>query len=104
LLSKKLPGIGIFPVELKVRWEATAKVAQALQQLITAGFPRNREVASIEDVHLNVVAFPQTECLDNGAGKPDGEAVSPFCNPHAVLLSDIRLTISISSAMRSIDG
>src|SRR5216684_517962 len=47
LVSKKLPGIRLVPIELEVGRKAPAEGAQALQQLFTPGLARDAERAGV---------------------------------------------------------
>src|SRR5271170_2268426 len=85
LLSKKLTGIRVFPVELEIGGQATAEGAKAFQQLLTSGLARNAELTPVVDVDFDLVALFQLQCFDHGGGKADGQAVAPFCDLHEIL-------------------
>src|SRR5437879_4226336 len=74
LVSKKLPGIRLFPVELEIGREAPAESAQALQQLITPGLARDAKLTTICDMDFDVIARFQLKSLDHRGRKADGEA------------------------------
>src|SRR6266851_785381 len=84
LVSKKLPGIRLFPVELEVGRKPPAEGAQALQQLITPGLARNAERAAVGHVDFDVIAGFKLQRLDHGGGKTDSEAVAPFGDVHGI--------------------
>src|SRR5829696_8997651 len=83
LVSKKLPGIRLVPVELEVGGEATAEGAKALQQLVASRLARNAELSSLRDVDFDLVAFLEAERFDHDGGKANRKAVPPFCDLHA---------------------
>src|SRR5215471_11425128 len=84
LVSKKLPGIRLVPIELEIGGKAPAEGAQALQQLLATRLARDREVARIDDMDLDIVAFLQLERFDHRRRKADGEAVAPLCDLHRI--------------------
>jgi hypothetical protein len=77
-VSKKLPGIRFFPVELEIRRQAAAKSAQLVQEILSAWFSRNAELAGACDVNLNVVALLESQSFHHGRRKADSETVAPF--------------------------
>jgi hypothetical protein len=83
LVSKKLAGIRLVPVELEISGEATAEAAKAFQQLVAAGLARHAKLTPISDVDFDLVAFLKSERFDHDGGKANREAVSPFGNLHA---------------------
>src|SRR5689334_14279880 len=95
LLSKKLPGIRLFPIELEVGGQATTEGSKSLQQLLTPGFVRDGEFTAVGDVDFDLVALLQLQCFDHGGGKADGQAVAPFRDLHEDL-NDIRVMNCIS--------
>src|SRR5438552_7747349 len=107
LVSKKLPGICLVPIELEVDGKAPAEGAQAPKQLLATGLACYREVARIDDMDLNVVAFLQLERFDNGRGKADGEAIAPFGDLHRTLRGytqdTLYILLSESSSLRRED-
>src|SRR5262245_61621761 len=61
LVSKKLPGIGLVPVELEIRRQVSAEGAEPLQQLGAAGLARHAESAVASDMNLDLVAFLEAQ-------------------------------------------
>lgn len=72
LLSMKLPGIRLIPVELEIGRQAAPEGAQALQQFLGAGFAGDAEASGVRDMDFNFLAFTQFESLDDGGGDADG--------------------------------
>jgi hypothetical protein len=50
LVSKKLAGIRLVPVELEVGGKPTAERVKTLQQLVAPGFARDAKPATVRDV------------------------------------------------------
>jgi hypothetical protein len=82
LVSKKLTGIRLVPIELEIGRETTAERAKALQQFAASGFSRNCELPRVGDMDFDLIAFSELERFDDGGGKADRETVSPFCDLH----------------------
>jgi hypothetical protein len=72
LVSKKLPGIRLVPVELEVGGKAPAKGAQTLQQLFTPGLAGHTELTRVGNMDFDLVALFELECVDDRSGKADG--------------------------------
>ena len=84
-MSKKLPGIRVFAVELEIWRQPTAKGPHRFNNL-AARLPSNAECALASHVYLNLVAFLEPQSLHHSRGKANGEAVAPFCDLHDLLL------------------
>src|SRR5260370_25270508 len=85
LVSKKLPGIPLVPVELEVGGKAPAKSPKALQQLFAPGLTRHAELTLVGNMDFNLVALFQFECVDYRDGKPHRQTVAPFRDLHGFL-------------------
>jgi hypothetical protein len=83
LVSKKLTGIRLVPVELEIGGEAAAEGAKAFQQLVAAGLARHTKLTPVSDMDFDLVAFPESERFDHDGGKANRETVSPFGDLHA---------------------
>jgi hypothetical protein len=57
LVSKKLTGIRLVPIEPEIGGEATSEAAEALQQLVASGLARHAEIFGIGDVDFDLVAL-----------------------------------------------
>jgi hypothetical protein len=82
LVSKKLTGIRLIPVELEIGGEAAAEGAKAFQQFVAAGLTRHAKLTPISDMDFDLVAFPEPERFDHDSGKANREAISPFGDLH----------------------
>jgi len=80
LVSMKLPGTCLVPVEPEVGGQAAPEGPQALQQLLASGLARNPQMPGAFDVDLDLVALTQRQDLDDGGGETDRQAVTPFGN------------------------
>ena len=85
MLSKKSPGVGLVPVELEISRKASAKRAQALQQLVAQKLFGDSELVCGRDVNLDFVAFLQSQHLHDRGGQTGGEAIAPSCDPQGRL-------------------
>src|ERR1700751_3202173 len=61
LVSKKLPGIRLVPVELEVGRKAPAKSSKALHQLFTARLARHAELTFVGNMDFDLIALFQFE-------------------------------------------
>src|SRR5438132_3849633 len=61
LVSKKLPGIRLVPVELEVGREAPAERGKALQQFFTPGLTRHAKLTLAGNLDFDLVALFQVE-------------------------------------------
>jgi hypothetical protein len=95
LLSKKLPGIRLIPVELEIVRKTAAERAKTLQEFVTPGPARDAKLPGVSDMDFNLVAFLEFERFDHGGGKADREAVSPLGDLHSLSM-DIHLSECIS--------
>src|ERR1700688_3552940 len=82
LVSKKLPGIRLVPVELEIGGKAPSKGAKPLQQFRAAGLARDGEFPRAGDMDFDLVALLESQRRDHGGGKTDGETVAPFGDLH----------------------
>jgi hypothetical protein len=57
LVSKKLTGIRLVPVELEVGRQTSAEGAKAFQQRVPPGLARHAEILAASDVDFDLVAF-----------------------------------------------
>src|ERR1700689_3028198 len=96
LLSKKLPGIRLIPVELEIGRQPPAKGAQPVREIPSLGFARDAECALAGHVHVNLIAWLELQRFDNRRGKTDSEAVAPFGDLHDALPSDRHVEQRIS--------
>lgn len=71
-MSKKLPGIRLFSIELEIGGKTSAKGAKTLQQFLATGLARDRKLAHVRDVDLDLIALAEFQRLGNGGGEPDG--------------------------------
>jgi hypothetical protein len=85
LVSKKLPGIRLVPVELEIGRKTSAEGTQSVQQFRPAGLARDREFALVDDMDFDLVAFLESKRRNHGGGKTDRQAVAPFGDLHANL-------------------
>src|SRR6185437_612659 len=95
LVSKKLPGICLFPVEFKVPGQPSAIGAQPVQEILSARLPRNSELALPGDVNVDLVALLESQGLDHGDGKADGETVAPFGDLHGDSHGRIHMEVNV---------
>jgi hypothetical protein len=82
LVSKKLAGIRLVPIEFEIGRETAAETAKARQKLSTSWLPRDPELPGVCDIYLNLIAFLELERVDNRGRKADSETVSPFADLH----------------------
>jgi hypothetical protein len=90
-VSKKLPGIRLFSIELEISRKPTAESAKTPQDLFTSRLPRNTELPVVSDMNFNVIAFLKPERFDHSDRKADSETVAPFGDLHATPPLDIHL-------------
>src|ERR1700694_2331232 len=86
LVSKKLPGIRLLPVELEIGRKAPSKGAKPLQQFRAAGLARNGEFARVGDMDFDLIPFLEPQRLDHDRGKAHGKAIAPFGDLHIILV------------------
>jgi len=66
LVSMKLPGSCLVPVEPEVGGQTAPEGARALQQLLASGLARDPQMTGVFDVDLDFVALTQRQDLDHG--------------------------------------
>src|SRR5579864_9319169 len=75
LVSRNSSGIGFVPIELPVRRQRLAELADPCESAFAAAVAINPEHPLARHEHLDVVAFLQLQRLDYGGGKTQGQAV-----------------------------
>jgi hypothetical protein len=85
LVSKKLPGIRLVPVELEVVGKSPAESAKTLQQFLARRLASYAELPRPGDIDLDLVTLLEAERFDHGSGKANGETVSPLGDLHGEL-------------------
>jgi hypothetical protein len=84
LVSKKLSGISLVPVEPEVVREASAKSMETLQQFFSAGLARHSKLAPVADMDLDFIPFVQLQRLYHGGRQAKSQTVTPFCDTHCI--------------------
>src|SRR5580704_5304707 len=84
LVSKKLSGIRLLPVELEIGRKSPSEGAQPLQQFRASGLARDGKFPCVGDMDLDLIAFLEPERRDRGGRKAHGQAIAPFGDPHMV--------------------
>src|SRR5215831_9112881 len=96
LLSKKLPGIRLFAVELEIGREPAAEGSQPVQQLCPPGLARHSKLTPVGDVDFDFIALLQLQRFDHSCREPHCQAVAPFRNLH-MTSDDIQVIKCISA-------
>jgi hypothetical protein len=82
-VSKKLPGIRLFPIELEIGRKPAAERTKAPQQFFASRLPRNTERPGVGDMNFNVIAFLESGRFDHRDRKADSETVAPLTRDSA---------------------
>src|SRR5271155_6213935 len=85
LLSKKLPGIRLIPVELEIGRQPPAKGPQPVQEILSLWLASDAECALAGHMHVNLITRLKLQRFDNGRRKADRKAVAPFGDLHDAL-------------------
>ncbi len=72
-------------VELEIGRQVPPESSEAGEQLLTTGLPRDAELAFVDHVNLDIVAFLHDQRLDHCGGQTDGQPVAPSGSPHDAL-------------------
>jgi len=78
LVSTKLPGIRLVPVEPEIGWQATTVGAQRGHQFLAPRLARNAEFPRALDMDVDLVALLELERLDHDSRNANRETVAPF--------------------------
>src|SRR5580700_6983289 len=84
LVSKKLSGICLLPVELEIGRKSPSEGAQPLQQFRASRLARDGKFPCVGDMDLDLIAFLEPQRRDRGGRKAHGQAIAPFGDPHMV--------------------
>src|ERR1700676_3453489 len=82
LVSKKLPGIRLVPVELEIGRKTPPEGPKPVQQFRAARLAPDGEFAVAADMDFDLIALLESQRRDHGGGKTDGETVAPFGDLH----------------------
>src|SRR5260370_42643953 len=86
LVSKKLPGIRLLPIELEIGRKAPSEGAKPLQQFRAAGLARDGEFPRVGDMDIDLIPFLEPQRFDHCGGKAEGAAIAPFIPPDSIPL------------------
>lgn len=75
--------IGLIPVKFEVRWQPTAEGVKPFQRGLQPRLLADREEERTVNDDLDLIAFPQFQCLDQASRQAYGQAVIPLCDSHS---------------------
>src|SRR3954452_23149855 len=81
-VSKKSPGIRLFPVEFEIGRQSPAKRPEAGQKFLAGGLAGDDEFARTGNPDFDVVPLLEIKSLDHRGGKPNSQVVSAFRFTH----------------------